>query len=54
MVPYPRSHGLFLWGNPIIVPRELDEAGLEAKRMELETTLNRMTTEADEAANQVR
>jgi len=47
MVPFPWSHGLFLWGAPIHVPRELDEAALEAKRLELETILNRMTAEAD-------
>jgi lysophospholipid acyltransferase (LPLAT)-like uncharacterized protein len=49
MVPYPWSRGLFLWGAPIPVPRELDESALEAKRLELETTLNRMTEQADEA-----
>jgi hypothetical protein len=31
------------------VPRALDEPALEAKRLELETTLNRMTAQADEA-----
>jgi len=49
MVPFPWSRGLFLWGAPIQVPRELDEAALEAKRLELETILNRMTAEADRA-----
>ena len=49
MVPFPWSRGLFLWGAPIYVPRVLDESGLEAKRVELETMLNRMTMEADDA-----
>jgi lysophospholipid acyltransferase (LPLAT)-like uncharacterized protein len=49
MVPYPCSRGLYLWGAPIWVPRELDESALETKRLELETTLNRMTAEVDEA-----
>lgn len=49
MVPYPCSRGLYLWGTPIWVPREVDESILEAKRMELETTLTRMTAEADDA-----
>jgi lysophospholipid acyltransferase (LPLAT)-like uncharacterized protein len=49
MVPYPWSRGLYRWGAPIWVPRELDESALEAKRLELETTLKKMTTEVDEA-----
>jgi lysophospholipid acyltransferase (LPLAT)-like uncharacterized protein len=51
MVPFPWSRGLFLWGAPIYVPRELDESALEVKRLELETVLNRMTAEADRAVN---
>ena len=49
MVPYPWSRGLYCWGPPIWVPRELDESALEAKRLELETILKKMTTEVDEA-----
>lgn len=33
------------------MPRDLNEAELESKRLELETTLNRMTARADEAMN---
>lgn len=44
---------MFLWGAPIMVPRELDEVGLMAKRLELETILNRLTAQADEAVSQV-
>jgi len=51
MVPYPWSRGLYRWGVPIWVPRELDESALEAKRLELETTLKKMTAEVDEAVN---
>jgi len=51
MVPYPWSCGLYLWGAPIWVSRELDELALEAKRLELETTLNQMTAEADDAVS---
>lgn len=54
LLPYPFSHGLFLWGEPIMVPRELDDLGLEAKRLELETTLNRMTAAANEAVNSLK
>jgi len=48
MVPYPWSRGLFLWGRPIWVSLEGDAAQLEAKRLELETALNRLTAQADE------
>lgn len=47
VVPYPFSRGIFLWGAPIVVPRDLDEMSLEAKRLELETTLNNLTAQAD-------
>jgi len=49
MVPYPLGKGLFVWGKPIRVPREATEEDLETKRLELETALNRITAEADEA-----
>lgn len=51
MVPYPFSRGLFLYGNPLWVPREADEASLEAARLELETVLNRLTAEAEATVN---
>ena len=47
MVPYPFSRGLFLYGDPIWVPREADEAALEAVRLELEAGLNRLTDQAE-------
>jgi len=49
MVPYPWSRGLFLWGAPLWVPADGDASELEAKRIELETLLNQLTAEADEA-----
>jgi len=49
MVPYPFSRGVFCWGAPIWVSREADDAGLETARQELETTLNRLTQQADHA-----
>lgn len=49
MVPYPFSRGVFLWGAPIWVSREADDAALEAARLELENVLNRLTKEAEEA-----
>lgn len=47
MVPYPFSRGVFLWGAPIRVSREADDAALETARVELESTLNRLTAEAE-------
>ena len=47
MVPYPFSRGLFLYGRPLWVPREADEAMPEMLRVELETALNRLTDEAE-------
>ena len=49
MVPYPFSRGLFLYGTPLWVPREADDASLEATRLELETALNRLTEQAEQA-----
>lgn len=49
MVPYPFSRGLFLYGDPLWVSREADDASLEATRLELETVLNRLTDRAEQA-----
>ena len=48
MVPYPFSRGLFLYGSPLWVSRESDDALLEAARLELETVLNRLTDQAEQ------
>ena len=47
MVPYPFARGLFLYGNPLWVSREADDASLEEARLELESILNRLTNEAE-------
>ncbi len=49
MVPYPFSRGLFLYGKPMFVSRQGDDLALEADRLVLETELNRLTAEAEEA-----
>jgi lysophospholipid acyltransferase (LPLAT)-like uncharacterized protein len=49
MVPYPFAKGLFLYGEPIWVPREADEQALETARQALEAALNRLTAEAEQA-----
>ncbi|MBX3303307.1 MAG: hypothetical protein KF693_13920, partial [Nitrospira sp.] len=41
--------GVFLYGNPLWVSREADEASLEEARQELETVLNRLTDDAERA-----
>ena len=46
MVPYPFSHGLFLYGKPMFVSRDSDNLALEVHRLGLETELNRLTHEA--------
>ena len=51
MMPYPWSRGLFLWGPPLWVLPEGDATELEAKRLELEALLNRLTAEADETVS---
>ena len=51
VVPYPLGRGLFLWGKPILVSPDAMETDLEAKRLELEEALNRITAEADEAVS---
>jgi lysophospholipid acyltransferase (LPLAT)-like uncharacterized protein len=51
MVPFPFSRGVFLYGNPLWVSREADNEALEPARLELETVLNRLTAEAEEAVN---
>jgi lysophospholipid acyltransferase (LPLAT)-like uncharacterized protein len=51
VVPYPHGRGVFLWGPPLWVAPEAGELELEAKRLELEAMLNRMTAEADELAS---
>ena len=48
MVPYPFSRGLFIYGSPLWVSREADDAALEASRLELETVLNRLTNQAEQ------
>ena len=43
----PFGRGLLLWGTPIEVPAEADEAAIEEIRLQLESELNRLTAEAD-------
>ena len=47
IVPYPFSSGVFLWGDPIRVERDADAETLERIRVELETTLRSLSSEAE-------
>ncbi len=47
-VPYPFGRGLYICAMPIWVPPDATDAEVEAKRIELEAVLNRITAEADE------
>ncbi len=46
-LPFPFSRGVFIWGEPISVATQLDEAGMEERRQLIEEQLNRLTVEAD-------
>ncbi len=43
----PFGRGVFLWGEPIEIPRDLDAAGIEAARRLVETRMSEMSAEAD-------
>jgi len=48
MVPSPFARGAYFWGQPIEVPRDADNAAVEAKRQELEDRLNDLSRIADQ------
>jgi 3-deoxy-D-manno-octulosonic-acid transferase len=43
----PFGRGVFLWGEPIEIARELDDAGLEQARLLVESRMNKIAAEAD-------
>ena len=47
LLPYPFSKGVFIWGEPIDVDQNGDQAHLEEKRILLEKRLNELTERAD-------
>jgi len=47
VVAKPFTKGVFVWGQPITVPRDADEATMEACRQAVEDELNAITREAD-------
>lgn len=50
----PFSRGVFLWGDPIEVSRDANAAMLEAKRLEVEETMNALADRADAMMGQPR
>ena len=47
MIPLPFGRGVFVWGEPIHVPRDGDDIALEHARQTIEAALNAVTDEAD-------
>jgi lysophospholipid acyltransferase (LPLAT)-like uncharacterized protein len=43
----PFGRGVFLWGEPIEIAPDLDQAGIECARLLVESRMNDMATEAD-------
>lgn len=50
LVPYPFSRGIYVYGEPMLVPRDAGDEQLKRMQGELEQTLDRLTDEADRAA----
>jgi lysophospholipid acyltransferase (LPLAT)-like uncharacterized protein len=46
-LPFPFTKGLHLWGEPIEVPADSDEAAMERYRQLVENRLNALSNEAD-------
>jgi lysophospholipid acyltransferase (LPLAT)-like uncharacterized protein len=47
LVPRPFTRGVFVWGEPILVPRDANDTVITAKRLEVEAALNALAIEAD-------
>lgn len=48
----PFSRGVFLWGDPIDVPKDADPQIMEARRLELEQAMNALCERADAMVGQ--
>jgi lysophospholipid acyltransferase (LPLAT)-like uncharacterized protein len=46
-LPFPGSRGVYLWGDAIVVPEDLDESGVELWRRRIEERMIAQTAEAD-------
>ncbi len=54
LVPLPFGRAVFVYGDPLFVPRDADPAACEAARVDLEALLDRLTDEADDAVGLAR
>jgi lysophospholipid acyltransferase (LPLAT)-like uncharacterized protein len=50
VLPLPFGRGVIIWGEPIFIARDADNAAMDAARMALEAELLRITAEADRLA----
>jgi len=48
LIARPFAKGVIVWGPPISVPRDANEAACEQARIDIETALNTVTNRADE------
>lgn len=53
VLPAPFSKGVFIWGEPIEVSPDADDAALERARQQLEAALTHLTQQADELSGQI-
>ena len=51
-IAWPFSRGVFVWGQPITVAREADQAAQETARQAIEDSLNTITRDADQRMGQ--
>jgi hypothetical protein len=52
LLPLPFGRGVAIWGEPITVPADADDAELERLRRQVEDTLIALTAEADRQCGQ--
>lgn len=52
-VPRPFSRGMFIYGNPIPVPRELDAAAVEEYRVRIERSMNEVVDAAEQHFDEI-
>ena len=50
MIPFPFGRGVFVYGEPMLVPQDVDDERLDRMRQELEHALDHVTDEADRVA----
>jgi lysophospholipid acyltransferase (LPLAT)-like uncharacterized protein len=52
LLAWPFNEGVYVWGQPIEVAADADDAAIEAARAALESELNRVSAEADRLVGQ--